>query len=166
MLPMLQKSKMSFGLPSAIATPTGGMNYKNLLLLLFQNGGELYTKDAKATLLDSPTAVDAFSFMTSLYTDYGLYSRAGRDLGFHIRSRNCSRGWYNRSDGPGRGQRLYDSVQIQAAGKSLGICQVVDERRNAGEIRQGIGKHDGNGGPLSDGQSGGFVFHSLVKSGF
>ena len=73
MLPMLQKSKMSFGLPSAIATPTGGMNYKNLLLLLFQNGGELYTKDAKATLLDSPTAVDAFSFMTSLYTDYGLY---------------------------------------------------------------------------------------------
>lgn len=49
------------------------MNYKNLLLLLFQNGGELYTKDAKATLLDSPTAVDAFSFMTSLYTDYGLY---------------------------------------------------------------------------------------------
>lgn len=29
------------------------MNYKNLLLLLFQNGGELYTKDAKATLLDS-----------------------------------------------------------------------------------------------------------------
>ena len=43
MLPMLQKSKMSFGLPSAIATPTGGMNYKNLLLLLFQNGGELYT---------------------------------------------------------------------------------------------------------------------------
>lgn len=71
MLPMLQKNKMSFGLPSAISYPIG-MNYKNFLLFLFQAGGSVYSEGGKTALLDSAVAVDTFSFMTSLYTDYGL----------------------------------------------------------------------------------------------
>ncbi len=71
MLPMLQKNKMSFGLPSAISYPIG-MNYKNFLLFLFQAGGNVYTEKGDAALLDNSMAVDTFSFMTSLYTDYGL----------------------------------------------------------------------------------------------
>lgn len=71
MLPMLQKNKMSFGLPSAISYPIG-MNYKNFLLFLFQAGGDVYTEKGDAALLDNSMAVDTFSFMTSLYTDYGL----------------------------------------------------------------------------------------------
>lgn len=71
MLPMLQKNKMNFGLPSAISSPMG-MNYKNFLLFLFQSGGEIYSPGGEKALLDSDLAVEQFSFMTSLYTDYGL----------------------------------------------------------------------------------------------
>lgn len=48
------------------------MNYKNFLLFLFQAGGNVYTEKGDAALLDNLMAVDTFSFMTSLYTDYGL----------------------------------------------------------------------------------------------
>ncbi len=71
MLPMLQKNKMSFGLPSAISYPIG-MNYRNFLLFLFQAGGNVYSEKGKTALLDSAVAVETFTFMTSLYTDYGL----------------------------------------------------------------------------------------------
>ena len=40
--------------------------------MIFQNGGEIYDKDAKRTLIDSEAGVTAFKQYTSLYNDYGL----------------------------------------------------------------------------------------------
>ena len=40
--------------------------------MIFQNGGEIYDKDAKRTLVDSEAGVAAFKQYTSLYNDYGL----------------------------------------------------------------------------------------------
>ena len=40
--------------------------------MIFQNGGEIYDKEAKRTLIDSEAGVAAFKQYTSLYNDYGL----------------------------------------------------------------------------------------------
>ena len=40
--------------------------------MIYQNGGYIYDEDAKRTLIDSETGVEAFKQYTSLYNDYGL----------------------------------------------------------------------------------------------
>ena len=40
--------------------------------MIYQNGGEIYEKDAKRTLIDSEAGVAAFKQYVSLYNDYGL----------------------------------------------------------------------------------------------
>ena len=40
--------------------------------MIYQNGGEIYDKDAKRTVIDSEAGVNAFRQYTSLYNDYGL----------------------------------------------------------------------------------------------
>ena len=40
--------------------------------MIYQNGGEIYDKEAKRTLIDSEAGVAAFKQYTSLYNDYGL----------------------------------------------------------------------------------------------
>jgi ABC-type glycerol-3-phosphate transport system substrate-binding protein len=67
-LPILHKKQLNFGLPPA-AGPTG-VSMALYAILLYQNGGRFYSEDYRSSELDSRVAVDAFTFMTSLYNDY------------------------------------------------------------------------------------------------
>ncbi len=62
-LPRLQKRYLELGmLPS----------YNNYAMLLYQEGGSLYTEDNKKTMLGSTEGVVAFERLVELYTDYKL----------------------------------------------------------------------------------------------
>ena len=69
--PTLQGDSLSVGVPfpDVNNVDTGVFNS-----LIYQNGGEIYDKDAKRTLIDSEAGVAAFELYTSLYNDYGLPS--------------------------------------------------------------------------------------------
>jgi len=67
-LPVLQKNNMDFGL----ATDDLMSMYGMFLNMLYQRGGEVYSEDFSRTLLDYSVSVDAFEFITSLYTQYRL----------------------------------------------------------------------------------------------
>lgn len=62
-LPELDMNYFEFGLLP---------NIKSYAMFLYQNGGEFYTSDHKASALDSQTALTAFQQLTTLYADYGL----------------------------------------------------------------------------------------------
>lgn len=64
MLPILQKKQLNFGLSCG--------NMSSFVMMLYQNGANLYTKNGSQTLIDSKSAIDTFSFLTSLYTDYQI----------------------------------------------------------------------------------------------
>lgn len=64
MLPILQKKQLNFGVSCG--------NMSAFVMMLYQNGGQLYTPDGSKTLIDSKTAINTFSFLTSLYTDYQI----------------------------------------------------------------------------------------------
>ena len=69
MLPTLQGDSLS------VAVPFPDINNADTAILntmIYQNGGEIYEKDAKRTLLDSEAGVTAFKQYVSLYNDYGL----------------------------------------------------------------------------------------------
>jgi len=68
-LPVLQKKQLDFGLP-AVGTP--GSTISMFTMLLYQNGGELYSKNGDSAQITTDSAFNAFSFFTSLYTDYSL----------------------------------------------------------------------------------------------
>ncbi len=59
---------------------TVGVNFPDIAVadisildsMIFQNGGEIYDKEAKHTLIDSEEGIAAFKQYTSLYNDYGL----------------------------------------------------------------------------------------------
>lgn len=74
MLPVLQKSNMSFGLPSTERTINSTIvpDTSAMMSIMYQNGATLYNEDASATLIDDEKAVEAFEFYTMLYTNYGL----------------------------------------------------------------------------------------------
>ncbi len=59
-IPVLQANNMQIGMHS---------DYK---IFLYQMGGELFADGGMRTNLDSNTALDAFEFMTSLYTNYSF----------------------------------------------------------------------------------------------
>jgi ABC-type glycerol-3-phosphate transport system substrate-binding protein len=65
-IPIIQKNNMNIGIPSV----AGSGDFTNLFSQIYQRGGTLYTADNKKTLLDSETAIEAFDYYVSLYTQY------------------------------------------------------------------------------------------------
>ena len=77
MVPRLQKNHMEVGLPysviSAAVAVNNGMGAKDIFpILLLQNGGDLYNKDATASALDTEVAMKAFNQWCDYYTQYGF----------------------------------------------------------------------------------------------
>lgn len=68
-LPILQKKQLNFGLPSASGTGTTLAAYS---MLLYQNGGTLYSDDGAKSTVNTDEGLDAFSFLTTLYNDYDI----------------------------------------------------------------------------------------------
>ena len=68
MLPVLHKSNFDFGL----ATDDLLSLYGGFLNFLYQRSGTVYNEEGSVTLLDYPVSVDAFEFITSMYTQYKL----------------------------------------------------------------------------------------------
>lgn len=68
-IPVLQKKQLNFGLPTSSGTGTSLTAYA---MLLFQNGGALYTEDGSKSLVNSEISLETFAFLTMLYTDYDL----------------------------------------------------------------------------------------------
>ena len=68
-LPTLQGNSLEFGVsfPDIINADASILDS-----MIFQNGGYIYDKDAKRTLVDSEAGVAGFKLYTSLYNDYGL----------------------------------------------------------------------------------------------
>lgn len=71
-IPTLEKHHLQFGLPLPYAQASIGVGFPAYAMFLFQKGGELYTKDGKASALNTDAAIDAFEMWTRFYTDYGL----------------------------------------------------------------------------------------------
>lgn len=69
-LPILQKKQLNFGLPTT--TGNTGSTLSAFNMLLYQHGGALYTEDGSHSTIDSEQGLEAFSFLTSLYSDYEL----------------------------------------------------------------------------------------------
>lgn len=62
-LPVLQAKNMNFGLPATMPSYS---------MFLYQMGGEYYTNTAKASALNTKTALDAFEYWTDFYSAYSL----------------------------------------------------------------------------------------------
>lgn len=58
----LQKSNMQFGIP---------VSWNGYLMFLYQNGGQLYSKNAEKSTIDSETSLKAFKQWTDLFNSYG-----------------------------------------------------------------------------------------------
>ncbi|UVI30160.1 extracellular solute-binding protein [Paenibacillus spongiae] len=80
MVPELQKQNLIFGFPIQVLVKTGSnvQDSANLPVnftfgtMLYQADGELYTKDGKASALDSEESVKSFIQWSELYTTYKL----------------------------------------------------------------------------------------------
>ncbi|MFC5651906.1 extracellular solute-binding protein [Paenibacillus solisilvae] len=74
MLPVLNKNHMLFGLqrPPAVQAYQNPDPNSTMAMLLYQNGGQFYTKDGKESALSSEAGMKAFKEWTEFYTDYGL----------------------------------------------------------------------------------------------
>ena len=68
-LPTLQGDSLTVAIPFPDITIA---DTSILNTMIYQNGGEIYEKDAKRTLIDSEAGVAAFKQYVSLYNDYGL----------------------------------------------------------------------------------------------
>lgn len=84
MLPVLQKKNMNFGLQVPYSTLYLGAGYPAYLMFLYQSGGQVYTADGSTCLLDSKTAINAFTKWTNFYTQYAL----PREYDFNTRFRS------------------------------------------------------------------------------
>jgi len=69
MISVLQKHHMEFYLPLETVTGTMVPN-ATFAMLLYQNDGEFYTPDHKASALDSEIAIEVFRRWTQFYTNY------------------------------------------------------------------------------------------------
>ena len=69
MLPTIQGNNMSVGIPFPDINSVDMSGFNSLI---YQNGGTIYSDDAKRTLIDSEAGVKAFKLYTSFYNDYGL----------------------------------------------------------------------------------------------
>jgi len=80
MIPELQKQNLLFGFPIQVLVKLGSNVQGSAALpvnptygaLLFQNGGELYRDEGKASALDAEVAIKTFMDWTELYTTYKL----------------------------------------------------------------------------------------------
>ncbi len=73
-LPKLQKSNMSFAVPSVERKINNVSNpdLANYYAQLYQRGGKLYRDDGIETLIGSQAGIEAFEFYTKLFTNYKL----------------------------------------------------------------------------------------------
>lgn len=73
LIPILQNNNLKIGLPSPVATTSGGTATQlNALYnaLLYQNDLDIFTPDGSRCLLDTPAAIEVFTQWTELYTKY------------------------------------------------------------------------------------------------
>ena len=68
-LPTIQGNSLTVAVPFPDITIADTSVFNTMI---YQNGGEIYEKDAKRTLIDSEAGVAAFKQYVSLYNDYGL----------------------------------------------------------------------------------------------
>ena len=68
-LPTIQGESLTVGIPFPDINNADTAIFNTMV---YQNGGEIYEKDAKRTLIDSEAGVAAFKQYVSLYNDYGL----------------------------------------------------------------------------------------------
>ena len=70
LLPTIQGNNMEVGIPSPTNTtlPDISLYYT----LLYQNGTDIYNEKATGTIIDNEEGVNAFSFYTSFFVDYGM----------------------------------------------------------------------------------------------
>ena len=68
-LPTIQGESLTVGIPFPDINSADTAIFNTMI---YQNGGEIYEKDAKRTLIDSEAGVAAFKQYVSLYNDYGL----------------------------------------------------------------------------------------------
>ena len=70
LLPTIQGNNMEVGIPSPTSTtlPDISLYYT----LLYQNGTDIYNEKATRTIVDNEAGVNAFSFYTSFFVDYGM----------------------------------------------------------------------------------------------
>ena len=73
-LPIIQQNNMNIAIPSTERTLNNVSNpdLSSLFALLYQNGGTVYDKEGKTTLIDSESGVKAFEIFTNFYTHYSL----------------------------------------------------------------------------------------------
>ena len=73
-LPVLQKSSMTFAVPSVERKigNTTNPDLANYYAQLYQRGGTLYDEEAMRTMIGEPEAIEAFEFYTKLFTNYKL----------------------------------------------------------------------------------------------
>lgn len=73
-LPILQKSSMTFAVPSVERKigQTTNPDLANYFAQLYQRGGRLYDDEAKESTIDSAAGIEAFEFYTKLFTNYKL----------------------------------------------------------------------------------------------
>lgn len=73
-LPIIQQNNMNIAIPSTERTLNNVSNpdLSTLFALLYQNGGTVYDKDGKTTLIDSESGVKSFETFTNFYTHYSL----------------------------------------------------------------------------------------------
>lgn len=63
----LQKNNLLFGLPQGV-----GANLFSYGMLLYQNGGSIYSKDSYISGINTEVSINAFTFLTDLYTNYKI----------------------------------------------------------------------------------------------
>lgn len=72
-LPVLYENSMSFALPvDTSVSSSSPAALRGYTMLLMQNGGSYYTKDGKASALDSANAYQAFKAWTEMYSQYEI----------------------------------------------------------------------------------------------
>lgn len=72
-LPVLYENSMSFALPvDTSVSSSSPAALRGYTMLLMQNGGSYYTKDGKASALDSAEAYQAFKAWTEMYSQYEI----------------------------------------------------------------------------------------------
>ncbi|TVP85994.1 MAG: extracellular solute-binding protein [Acholeplasmataceae bacterium] len=77
-IPELQRKNLDFFLPIDIVEQVQGVLPPNLIymMLLYQNGGQLYLDEGRATGLQERVALDAFKQWTDFYTNYRFQIQA------------------------------------------------------------------------------------------
>jgi len=72
-LAKLQTNNLSISVPTPFSGGSGSLGLNSVyMMLLYQNGGSLYTPDGKRTLINEENAISAFTQWVNLYTKYKI----------------------------------------------------------------------------------------------